>query len=44
MVVVLLHAQEAEERRVLRDELLRLVPGRVVVAPPRVDRYGVEDL
>ena len=44
MVVIFLHAEEAEERRVLRDDLPRLVPGRVVLPPTRVDRDRVEHL
>ena len=44
IVVILLHAQEAEERRVLGDDFPRLVPGRVVLPPTRVDGDRVEHL
>ena len=43
-IVILLHAEEAEERRVLGDDLPRLVPGHVVLPSPRIDSDSVKHL
>ena len=40
--VVLLNAEEAVGRRVLRDDLVRLVPGSVVLTSAGVDEHRVE--